>query len=209
MEQFTLQWQPVEPERRIFTVTELNEAVRAMLSNEFQNIWVSGEISGTKTATSGHCYFTLKEADSQISCVSFRSHSALPEVQAAGWRRRSGPRKPGRLRGPRRLPVDRGSLRAAGTRRPAIRLRAVEEEAGRRGPVRRGPQAAHSEISAAHWHGDFTNRRRHRGHAADSRPPFPGPAHPAVPGARAGRRLHRGGLRRAWTTSANPAGQTW
>jgi exodeoxyribonuclease VII large subunit len=73
MEQFTLQWQPVEPERRIFTVTELNEAVRAMLSNEFQNIWVSGEISGTKTATSGHCYFTLKEADSQISCVSFRS----------------------------------------------------------------------------------------------------------------------------------------
>jgi len=32
----------------------------------------SGEISGSKTASSGHCYFTLKDQDAQLRCVCFR-----------------------------------------------------------------------------------------------------------------------------------------
>lgn len=70
MEQFALQFLP---ERRVFSVTELNAAIRSVLDSEFQNIWVSGEISGVRPAASGHYYFTLKERDAQLRCVCFRS----------------------------------------------------------------------------------------------------------------------------------------
>ncbi len=70
MEQFALDF---APERRIFTVSELNAEVRALLDAEFGDIWVSGEISGLKLAASGHYYFTLKERESQLRCVAFRS----------------------------------------------------------------------------------------------------------------------------------------
>jgi len=70
MEQFSLQF---APERRVFTVSELNSAIRGILDREFQDVWIVGEISGTKLAASGHYYFTLKERDAQLRCVCFRS----------------------------------------------------------------------------------------------------------------------------------------
>jgi exodeoxyribonuclease VII large subunit len=70
VQQFELQFLP---ERRVFTVSELNAAIRGLLDREFQDLWVSGEISGVKLATSGHYYFTLKERDAQLRCVCFRS----------------------------------------------------------------------------------------------------------------------------------------
>ncbi len=72
MEQFALEFN-LSPERRIFTVGELNSAIREVLDAEFRDVWVSGEISGLKTAASGHYYFTLKEREAQIKCVAFRS----------------------------------------------------------------------------------------------------------------------------------------
>jgi exodeoxyribonuclease VII large subunit len=60
------------PERRVFTVSELNGAIAELLGAEFDNIWVSGEVSGVKAHPSGHYYFTLKERDSQIKCVLFK-----------------------------------------------------------------------------------------------------------------------------------------
>jgi exodeoxyribonuclease VII large subunit len=71
VEQFALDFN-LAPERRIFTVSELNSAIRATLDERFQDIWVSGEISGLKLAASGHYYFTLKERDAQVRCVAFR-----------------------------------------------------------------------------------------------------------------------------------------
>src|SRR5581483_2793291 len=70
MEQFALEF---GPQRRIYKVSELNSAIRDLLWREFQDIWVSGEISGSKLAPSGHYYFTLKERDSQVKCVMYRS----------------------------------------------------------------------------------------------------------------------------------------
>src|ERR1039457_907600 len=61
------------PTRRVYSVSELNAAIRAALENEFPDVWVSGEISGVKLATSGHYYFTLKEAQAQVRAVAFRS----------------------------------------------------------------------------------------------------------------------------------------
>jgi len=72
VEQFALEFD-LAPQRRIFTVSELNAAIRAVLDGEFRDVWISGEISGMKLAASGHYYFTLKERDAQIKCVAFRS----------------------------------------------------------------------------------------------------------------------------------------
>jgi len=72
VEQFALEFD-FAPQRRIFSVAELNAAIRAVLDSEFQDIWVTGEISGFKLAASGHYYFTLKEREAQVRCVAFRS----------------------------------------------------------------------------------------------------------------------------------------
>ncbi len=72
MEQFDLVFDLV-PERRVFTVSELNAAVRAVIEREFTDVWVAGEISGLKLATSGHYYFILKDKDAQVRCVAYRS----------------------------------------------------------------------------------------------------------------------------------------
>jgi exodeoxyribonuclease VII large subunit len=71
MEQLALAWGPV---RKTFTVAELNARIRGLLGEEFDDVWVSGEISGSKTATSGHCYFTLKDQEAQLRCVCFRQY---------------------------------------------------------------------------------------------------------------------------------------
>jgi exodeoxyribonuclease VII large subunit len=69
MEQLALTWGPA---RKTFTVAELNARIRGLLGDEFDDVWVAGEISGSKTASSGHCYFTLKDHDAQLRCVCFR-----------------------------------------------------------------------------------------------------------------------------------------
>jgi exodeoxyribonuclease VII large subunit len=72
MEQFALEFD-LTPQRRVFSVSELNAAIRIVLDVEFQEVWVAGEISGLKLAASGHYYFTLKDAEAQVRCVAFRS----------------------------------------------------------------------------------------------------------------------------------------
>ncbi|HBY62436.1 MAG TPA: exodeoxyribonuclease VII large subunit, partial [Solibacterales bacterium] len=57
---------------RVYTVGELDAKIRAALDEEFTDLWVAGEVSGTKEYGSGHCYFTLKDRDSQLKCVCFR-----------------------------------------------------------------------------------------------------------------------------------------
>ena len=63
------------PERRVFTVAELNSAVQALFEGEFRNIWVAGEVSGCRAAASGHTYFSLKDEQSQIKCVLFKGNA--------------------------------------------------------------------------------------------------------------------------------------
>src|SRR6202789_4610069 len=69
MEQYALSF---VPERRIYSLRELSDGIRAALDRGFANIWVSGEISSTKLVPSGHCYFTLKDAGAQIKCVCWK-----------------------------------------------------------------------------------------------------------------------------------------
>ena len=69
----------------IVSVSELALYLKELLERNdiLQNIWVHGEISNCKTYGSGHCYFTLKEDDAQLSCVFFkqsRVRSAAPSL---------------------------------------------------------------------------------------------------------------------------------
>ena len=57
---------------KIFTVSELAGNIRDLLEYEFSEVWVEGEVSDPKTYPSGHTYFTLKDAEAQISAVLFK-----------------------------------------------------------------------------------------------------------------------------------------
>lgn len=70
MEQLAIAWEPV---RKSYTVAELNASIRNMLGREFDDVWVAGEISGCRTVSSGHCYFTLKDQSSQLRCACYRT----------------------------------------------------------------------------------------------------------------------------------------
>jgi exodeoxyribonuclease VII large subunit len=65
------------PERRVWKVRDLVAAVRTNLEREYSDTWVEGEISNFRAPGSGHLYFTLKDQDSQISVVMFRSQARL------------------------------------------------------------------------------------------------------------------------------------
>jgi exodeoxyribonuclease VII large subunit len=60
----------------VISVTELNRRAREIVESGFPLQWVSGEISSFTRAASGHCYFSLKDAQSQIRCVLFRHKAA-------------------------------------------------------------------------------------------------------------------------------------
>jgi len=59
----------------VLTVSELNRRVRALLENQFEMLWVSGELSNVKRAASGHWYFCLKDPTAQIECAMFRARA--------------------------------------------------------------------------------------------------------------------------------------
>ena len=61
----------------VLSVSALVAATRLLIERNLPLTWVSGEISNFTRATSGHCYFLLKDAQAQVRCVFFRSKAAL------------------------------------------------------------------------------------------------------------------------------------
>jgi exodeoxyribonuclease VII large subunit len=59
-------------EDELFTVSQLNALVRTTVEEGFGDVAVLGEVSNFKRHTSGHLYFTLKDADAQLRAVCFR-----------------------------------------------------------------------------------------------------------------------------------------
>ena len=57
------------------TVSDLNHRVRNALEAKFELLWVAGELSNVMRATSGHWYFSLKDAVAQVRCVMFRQRA--------------------------------------------------------------------------------------------------------------------------------------
>jgi exodeoxyribonuclease VII large subunit len=58
--------------QRIYSVSELTQAIKRELESEFTSIWVEGEVSNLVTPRSGHTYFTLKDKGSQLRAVIFK-----------------------------------------------------------------------------------------------------------------------------------------
>ncbi|HCB13744.1 MAG TPA: exodeoxyribonuclease VII large subunit, partial [Gammaproteobacteria bacterium] len=61
----------------IHTVSELTQAARLLLENHLSNIWVQGEVSNLSRPSSGHLYFSLKDAKAQIRCALFQNRAWL------------------------------------------------------------------------------------------------------------------------------------
>ena len=64
-----------ESTKQILTVGELNAAISELIEGAFSTLWVRGEISNFKSYPSGHWYFKLKDADSQINGVMFKGRN--------------------------------------------------------------------------------------------------------------------------------------
>src|SRR5438132_751830 len=60
---------------KIFSVTELTREIKAVLEGRFPQLLVKGEVSNLKTPSSGHLYFTLKDSESCLDAVLFRTEA--------------------------------------------------------------------------------------------------------------------------------------
>jgi len=69
---------PEEQTRKVFSVSELTAQVRSLLEKHIGSIWVTGEVTNLRAQSSGHIYFTLKDAATQLSCVLF-SREKVPD----------------------------------------------------------------------------------------------------------------------------------
>lgn len=63
---------PPEATRKVLTVGDLTAQIKRLLEGQVGRVWVTGEITNLRAQSSGHIYFTLKDAAAQISCVLFR-----------------------------------------------------------------------------------------------------------------------------------------
>jgi exodeoxyribonuclease VII large subunit len=63
--------------RRALSVSELTAQIRLLLEKQVGSVWVTGEITNLRAQSSGHIYFTLKDAAAQLSCVLFSREKIL------------------------------------------------------------------------------------------------------------------------------------
>lgn len=67
---------PSRASQFVYTPSTLNQEVRQLLEHAMASVWVEGEISNLARPSSGHLYFTLKDASAQIRCALFRGRAA-------------------------------------------------------------------------------------------------------------------------------------
>ena len=193
--------------RRALSVSELTERIQGVLETEFLDVWVEGEVSNLKLATSGHWYFSLKDERAQIRAVVWKTDARLirfrpkdgMKVLARGALRVYPPRGEYQLSVQVLEPLGKGSL-AAG-------VRGAEGEAREGGALRPGAQAAAADAAAAHRGRDLPDRRGAARHPAGAALPLRGPRGARLPRAACRARAPRPRSRRGSARStASPAG---
>jgi exodeoxyribonuclease VII large subunit len=129
-----------------WTPTTLNAAARALIEGMFSAVWVNGEVTNFTRAKSGHCYFTLRDRESQVRCVMWRPDAKrLPTQPAEGMEVRAL----GKLtiyegRGEFQLVVSELEARGEGLWKLAFdRLRTKLEMEGLTSPARKRPLPPH------------------------------------------------------------------
>jgi hypothetical protein len=81
---------PAEQTRKVLSVWELTSDIKRLLEKQIGAVWVSGEITNLRAQSSGHVYFTLKDAAAQLSCVLFRGTAAAQRSLGVHGLQRSG-----------------------------------------------------------------------------------------------------------------------
>ena len=70
---------PPSVEPKVWSVSQVNRAVKGLLEANVEPLWVGGEIGQWTRSRAGHCYFTLKDDRAQLKSVMFaREASLLP-----------------------------------------------------------------------------------------------------------------------------------
>jgi exodeoxyribonuclease VII large subunit len=73
----------VKTERRVWSVRALVTDIRQHVETDYTDLWVEGEISNCRPASSGHIYFTLKDGEAQLPVVLFRRQANLLRFRPA------------------------------------------------------------------------------------------------------------------------------
>jgi exodeoxyribonuclease VII large subunit len=66
-----------QPARTVFSVSDLTGRIKGLLEQQFRSVWVTGEITNFRLQSSGHAYFSIKDAGAQLSCVLFRGEQQV------------------------------------------------------------------------------------------------------------------------------------
>jgi exodeoxyribonuclease VII large subunit len=81
---------PPDPGPKVWSVYQVNRAVRGLLESSVEPLWVGGEVGGWTRSRAGHCYFTLKDDRAQLRAVMFAREAArLPTEPEEGMRVRA------------------------------------------------------------------------------------------------------------------------
>ncbi|MDX2109799.1 MAG: exodeoxyribonuclease VII large subunit [Verrucomicrobiota bacterium] len=70
-----------EPDGQILSVGQLTRRLKDVIESALPDVWVRGELSNFRRQESGHCYFSLKDKESQIPAVLFRGDAARTTVE--------------------------------------------------------------------------------------------------------------------------------
>jgi|WetSurMetagenome_2_1015567.scaffolds.fasta_scaffold00108_28 exodeoxyribonuclease VII large subunit len=73
---FPYQFLPPQKRDTPYTVSEINGGIARILEGGNTLVWVEGELSGFKRASSGHCYLRLKDESSQVPAVLWKQSAA-------------------------------------------------------------------------------------------------------------------------------------
>jgi exodeoxyribonuclease VII large subunit len=73
-------------ERRILSVSGLNREARMLVESGLGTVWVEGEISNLSRPSSGHLYWSLKDAQAQVRCAMFRMANRNVSFELANGR---------------------------------------------------------------------------------------------------------------------------
>lgn len=68
-------------DKKIFTVSRLNQEVQRLLETGFGTLWLQGELSNFSRPSSGHFYFSLKDSQSQIRCAMFKGRNRYVDFE--------------------------------------------------------------------------------------------------------------------------------
>ena len=73
-----MQMEMFAPEKTVHSVSEITARLKNLIEQHypFQNVWVRGQVSNCSSPRSGHIYFTLKDENTQMGCVLWRSKAS-------------------------------------------------------------------------------------------------------------------------------------